>query len=75
MDQVMTIEEIENQFTDEWILVVDPDLDDQLKVQSGSVVWHSQSRNEVYRKAKEMRPKNFALLFTGKIPHDMEIVL
>lgn len=75
MDQVMTIEEIEKQFTDEWVLIVDPHLDDQLKVQSGSVAWHSQNRDDVYRKAKEMRPLNFAMLFTGKIPHDMEIVL
>lgn len=75
MDQIMTIEEIEKQFTNEWVLVVDPNLDDQLKVQSGNVAWHSQSRDDVYRKAKEIRPKNFAMLFTGEIPHDMEIVL
>lgn len=75
MEQVMTIEEIETQFDSEWVLIVDPIADDKLKVQSGQVACHNKDRNVVYRKAKEIRPKNFAMLYTGTIPHDMEIVL
>ncbi len=75
MEQIMTIEEIESQFNSEWILLVDPITDDKLKVKSGNVACHSRDRDVVYHKAKELRPKNFALLYTGTIPHDMEIVL
>ena len=75
MEQIMTIEEIESQFNSEWILVVDPIMDDKLKVQSGNVACHSKDRDVVYHKAKELRAQNFALLYTGTIPHDMEIVL
>jgi hypothetical protein len=75
MENIMTIEEIEKYFNDEWILVVDPITDEKLKVKSGSVVCHHKDRDVVYRKAKEIKPANFAMLFTGQIPHDMEIVL
>jgi hypothetical protein len=75
MDDVMTIEEIEAQFESEWILIEDPETNEALEVQSGKVRWHSQDRDEVYRKAVELRPKRFAMLFTGKMPEDTAIVL
>lgn len=75
MDKIMTLEEIEAQFEAEWVLVVDPITDDKLKVKSGHVACHSKDRDVVYHKAKELRPRNFAMLYTGTIPHDMEIVL
>lgn len=37
-------------------------------MQSGKVVWHSKDRDEVYRKAVELRAKRFAVLYTGKMP-------
>jgi hypothetical protein len=39
MDDVLTIKEIETQFTSEWILVTDPNTNDSLEVKSGKVRW------------------------------------
>jgi len=75
MDKVLTIAEIESQFESEWVLVSDPQTNELLEVQSGKVLCHSKDRDEVYRKAVEMRPKRFAMLYTGMIPQDTEIVL
>ena len=75
MDEVLTLTQIKAQFTSEWILVTDPQTDDALEVQSGQVGWHSKDRDEVYRKAVELRPKRFAILYTGKMPQDTAIVL
>ena len=75
MDDVLTITQIEAQFASEWILVVDPQTNDALEVQSGKVCWHSKDRDEVYRKAVELRPKRFAVLYTGKMPKDTAVVL
>jgi hypothetical protein len=75
MDDVLTISQIEAQFASEWILVVDPQTNDALEVQSGKVCWHSKDRDEVYRKAVELRPKRFAVLYTGKMPKDTAVVL
>jgi hypothetical protein len=45
------------------------------EVQGGKVIWHSKDRDEVYRKAVELRPKHFATLYLGKMPENTAIVL
>lgn len=75
MEKAMTIDEIEATFESEWILVEDPQTDEHLEVLSGKVLHHSSNRDEVYRKAVELRPKRFAMLYTGEIPDDTAVAL
>ena len=75
MDDIITIAQIEARFASEWILVEAPQTNDALEVQSGKVRWHSKDREEVYRQAVVLRPKRFAILYTGKMPEDMAVVL
>ena len=75
MDSILTAAQIEEQFKSEWVLVEDLQTNDALEVQSGRVRWHSKDRDEVYRKAIELRPKRFAMLYTGEMPEDTAIVL
>ena len=42
---------------------------------SGKVLFHSKDRDEVYQKAVALRPKRFAMLYTGAMPKDTAIVL
>ncbi len=74
-DDVLTLAEIEARFEAEWVLIDDPRTDEALEVQGGRVCWHSKDRDEVYRKAIELRPHRFAVLYTGKMPADTAIVL
>lgn len=71
----MTLTQIEARFRSEWVLVVDPVTDRQLTVLRGRVAFHSRDRNKVYRRAEALKPKSFALLFTGKLPKGRAIVL
>jgi hypothetical protein len=73
--EALTLAEIEARFAAEWVLVENPVTDAALEVQSGKVCWHSKDRDEVYRKAIELRPRRFAVLYTGKMPKDTAIVL
>jgi len=75
VERVMTIREIESQFDSEWILVDEPETNEQLEVLKGKVVHHSKDRDEVYRKAVALRPKRCAILYTGEIPEDAVVVL
>ncbi len=75
MSDVLTIAEIEAQFAAEWILVEDPQTNDALEVQCGKVLYHSKDRDEVYREAVRLRPKRFAMLYTGTLPKDTAVVL
>jgi hypothetical protein len=75
MNNALTVAEIHSQFPSEWVLVGDPDTNELLEVQSGSVLYHGKDRDEVYRKAIELRPKRFAMLYTGTMPNGTAIVL
>ena len=75
MDEVLTAAEIEARFDSEWVLIEDPETDEALTVRRGTVRWHSKDRDEVYRKAVALHPRRFAILYTGKIPKDVAIVL
>ncbi len=75
MDELLTLAQIEAQFESEWILIEAPLTNEALEVQGGTVRWHGKDREEVYRKAVEMRPKRFAILYTGKMPTGTAIVL
>ena len=75
MSDELSIAEIESRYPNEWILVEDPITNEALEVQSGKVVCHSADRDEVYRKALELRPTRSAILNTRRIPEGTEIVL
>ena len=75
MEDMMTVAEIESRFKSEWVLVEEPEMNKSLEVQGGKVLYHSKDRDEVYRKAVELRPKRFAMLYTGTIPENTAIVL
>lgn len=75
MEKMMTLAEIESRFESEWVLVEDPQTNEALEVQSGTVRHHSKDRDEVYRQAAALRPKRFAIIYTGTIPDGTAIVL
>ena len=75
MSKVLTLSEIKSRYGAEWILVEDPETNQELEVERGKVRFHSKDRDEVYRKAVELQPRRFAMLFTGKMPEGTAIVL
>jgi hypothetical protein len=75
MDEILTMAQIEARFDSEWVLIEDPRTDDALEVRGGTVLWHDKDREEVYRRAVEIRPKRFAIVYTGKMPADTEIAV
>ena len=70
MTEVLTIDEINERFPDEWVLIGDPETNESLEVLSGEVLWHSADRDEVYSKAKELRPQRAAFHFSGPLFDD-----
>lgn len=75
MSEMVSFAEIEEKFVSEWILLEDPETEDGLNVEGGKVLWHSKDRDEVYQKARELKPKHSAVIYTGKQPEDTVIVL
>jgi len=75
MSEVLTFEQMHKRYDSEWVLVGDPELTDMNEVIRGKVLCHSRDRDEVYRKAMELRPKSSAFLCFAEPPEDMVIVL
>ena len=47
---ILTYEEMEVLYNDEWVLVDEPVSNENHRVLSGRVVWHGPNRNETYDK-------------------------
>jgi hypothetical protein len=75
MDEVMTLADINSRFQSEWVLIADPEIGEHLEVRRGRVVCHSKDRDEVDRKAIELRLKSSAFHYTGEIPEDVVVVV
>jgi len=75
MTEILSIQEIQDRYDGEWVLIGDPEVDSLLDVQRGQVLWHSKDRDEVYRQARQLKPKHSALLFIGQFPKDTAVVL
>lgn len=74
-NEVCHYSEMRDRFRGEWVLVADPETDAQSQVVAGKVLWHSKDRDELYRKARELGPRNSAILYFGEIPADVAVVL
>jgi len=75
MGEVMTLDEINERFDSEWVLLEDPELTKGMEIIRGKVLFHSKDRDELYRKALELRPKHGAIHYTGKLPEDAVVIL
>ena len=75
MREILSFSEIKERFDSEWVLIGDPETGDDLNVKQGVVLWHSKDRDEVYRKAREIHPNHSAILYTGKLPDNVAVVL
>ena len=75
MNEILTIEEIYARFSDEWVLLENPETKETLEIIRGKLLFHHKDRHEVHRKAMELRPKHSAVFYTGRIPSDMAILI
>ncbi len=75
MDDILSFSEIEEQFVSEWILLENPETDEGLNIIKGKILYHNKDRDEVYRKAREIHPIHSAIIFTGKLPDNMAVIL
>jgi hypothetical protein len=75
MDEILTRAQIEERFPNEWVMVEDPDLDEQNEVIRGKVISHSPDRLTAYRALFNSKAKRCATLFTGTVAPGVEILI
>jgi hypothetical protein len=76
MGELLTIEEIEARFPDEYILIDQPEHDESGRITRGRVVSHGSNRDEVYGKALDIpSPRHVAFHSTKKRKPGMAYLL
>lgn len=75
MSELTSIDKIKADFDSEWVLIENPETTETLEVTRGTVLCHSKDRDEVYRKALELKPRRSAILYLGTMPEDTAIIL
>ena len=75
MNEILSFSDIQETIDSEWVLIGDPQLTDDLIIKCGKVLYHSKDRDEVYRKARELKPQHSAVVYTGTLPDNVVVVL
>jgi len=75
MNEVLTIAEIKSRYPAEYVLLGEPQKTDKLELIAGRVLWHGPDREELYRQANALRPKDSAILYTGPMPKNLAVLL
>ncbi len=75
MQESISFAEIKKHYDGEWVLIIDPVTTKTLEILEGKVAFHSKDRDEVWRKAHELKPKHSAVLFMGIPPKNMVFAL
>lgn len=75
MSDLLTMDEIKARYAPDWVLIGEPQTDEFQQLLGGKVLFHSPDRDEVYRKAIELRPGYFAFRYLGEMPKDMVFIL
>ena len=70
----LTLQEIEQKYPDEWMLIVDCELSENTELLSGRVVVHSKSREDIYDALIHYKGR-IAIHSTREIPKNVEYIL
>jgi hypothetical protein len=71
----MSIAQIRRDYDGQWVLMVEPKVDQQLRPTRGKVVSHNPDRNVVHQELLRLKPKSFAIVFAGNRTKDSAVVL
>ena len=74
MGEVLSIEEIEQRYAPDWVLINNPQTDENCRVLGGEVISTSRDRDELYRQATERNLHHIAVRYMGPWPDDEDMV-
>jgi|GEM_PF-981584 len=75
MPKELSLAEIQASFSEQWLLIGEPRLNEVLQLLGGQVLCHSQDRDEVFRFLVAHRVRRFVLIYAGSNPSGQELAL
>ncbi len=74
MSEILSIAEIEKRYAPDWVLINNPQTDENLKLLAGEVISSSKDRDELYQRATDLKLGHIAVRYLGRWPEDDEMV-
>ncbi|MBC7795988.1 MAG: hypothetical protein H7Z37_03840 [Pyrinomonadaceae bacterium] len=75
MHEILTMEEINEKFDGEWVLIEDVETDEQSNIIRGKVTYHGKDRDALDDTLEKSTTNHFASLYIGKPDPKMEFLL
>ena len=75
MNEILTIEEMEEKYAGFWVLIGDPEVDELQQLRGGRVLFHSTSSEDIYQKDAELPPGHYGYRSFVPWPKDTEWLL
>jgi hypothetical protein len=69
------MEEIRARYAPDWVLIAEPETDDELEVVRGVVVSHGPDRDELLSQAKDLKFDKLAVRYLGEYPEHLVLGL
>jgi 2-polyprenyl-3-methyl-5-hydroxy-6-metoxy-1,4-benzoquinol methylase len=66
MAATLTLKKIKKLYDSQWVLLAELQEDKYDRIKRAKVLWHSPDKDEVSRKAVELKPGKFAFLSVGE---------
>ncbi len=75
MSDLMTFEEIQQNYHGEWVLIAYSSTDENSPVIKGKVLAHSLNKEEIYQALESAKEENLAIEYLGPVPEDLDLIL
>jgi hypothetical protein len=75
MATILSIEEMQQQYHNEWLLIAYTELDPDMNVVRGEVLEHSPDVEEVYKALPQRQGRAVAIEYVGEVPQDLAFIL
>ena len=75
MSEIMTFEQIRQNYDGEWVLIAYSETDEELRVVKGKVIAHSANKEDIYRALEKVVEQPLAIEYMGQIPEDLAFIL
>lgn len=74
-EEILTIAEIRDRYPSEWVLIADPESDDQWNALRGQILAHSPEREEIDKALSGFKQiQSISIEYTGPIPSDYVVI-
>lgn len=75
MLEIMTFEQIRQNYDGEWVLIAYSETDEELRVVKGKVIAHSANKEDIYQALENAVEQPLAIEYMGQVPEDLAFIL